>query len=375
MQREKLDSTFPHLSSLAAFAVSLFLPLSSHADGFDGSLAPPPKEQYAFLNQISSNNTVNFRGDLLFWKGQTDGLDFAYSFVETGGGSGANYTVYNTDRKIHRATFPANLNYRVSAGYARDSWDTLATFTHYLARNDHSMDRKRFQPDGSVGPIVKQVILMWPTTNIRENFESLKARYHLGLNCYDWEFGKSIPLNSGFLLRPLFGLRLAFLQQKLKTIGFTGLTTGVYKDTTRLTQSFRGLGPKLGLDAKFFFYRFFSIYTQGVASLLASKFYVTHRESQIVVPPAPDGAYKISSDSDFNKVVLRASLDLAAGLTFGYNIGNSRRLEINGGYQFSYWPRQNIALRYFMDGNTINPVKHPGDVLFHGWTLQGSYEF
>lgn len=362
--------------------LSIFLLLSSILSG-EHCLCNDPITDRGKPLSLLYPQTDCYRYDVeasfLYWQGLSDGFDYVYTYLDN---RTLNGTPFESDASVEKADFSWKASPRVSIGISGTDWDSKATWTYYEDRDSAAFEQVIVQPDTGVGAIARQVNLIWliqanETSNIvpgtLELVTEAQAFAKLKCNTIDWVAGTSIAFNEHYYFRPYFGLKAAWLLQRLTVNGFNGeavLDEDYFSTRTRMSNLFRALGVSFGGENKFRVNDWFSFYADGALAILVGVFDMQQNQSVRFVGLSP---FVAKSSSDLSHTALRPAVKLAAGFDLNYPFCRSKFIaSLSGGYEVNYWPLQTHWYRFF-GANT--QFKHPGDLILHGAVVKGAFVF
>lgn len=252
--------------------------------------------------------------DFLWWKLYEGGTD--YVFVD----KKAPAVTPNIGPMKH-FNFEWQPGFKVGVGYLfeHDGWDAYADFTYFKTEASHS-----FESD---------VLRFYPLFG-QESFPLFDLHAHWHVDFYDINLvlGRNFFVSKYLSLRPFFGLATAWIDQHRR---FSGHRIFDNLIVLKGKNDFWGIGPRLGLDAQFFFCENFSLFGNFFGDLLWGDFHVKEFED--------------NKTSDFEFYNLRYNLHRMVP-AIGFGLGAAYETNLNGdryhfmikaGYENQYWWRQN----------------------------------
>lgn len=208
---------------------------------------------------------------------------------------------------------------------------------------------------------------------------STRAALQLVYNTADIELGKSYTTGAQILLRPFCGVRAGFLYQnhRVHFSGVTSVTLNGLPDSPvvntetplkiYLDQHVWSVGPRIGLDSKWFRWGGFSVLAKVSTALLYGK--AMQKAFLDSVSSNPDSnnqtvensESKISVQDDYFQ--LYPNLDLFLGLSWEHCFNKKKSVEISAGWETNYW------------WSTSNLLFFDRAISMQGLTVAGSINF
>ncbi|NGX47797.1 MAG: hypothetical protein K1000chlam3_01180 [Chlamydiae bacterium] len=250
----------------------------------------------------------------LWWIAKENGLIYAQNGAAGPGPQTADVppTSFNFKGKLERIDPNWDWGFRLGLGYnfCYDEWEAKATWTYY--KTD-----KSDQKEGSL-------LNLWGHTDVSSSSTSnlIKADFELHYNTFDLEFGRGFGAGRCFCLRPYFGIRGAFIDQKLDVFNQALLLNPNPGETLstdlKAISDFSGGGFRFGLDGRFDFCWDMSLFGIASYSLLYGKFHADFRETTSGTPEDGSNMTAVSNlviadtDDEFHMGV--SSIQLSLGL-------------------------------------------------------------
>ena len=142
--------------------------------------------------------------------------------------------------------FKWDYGFRIGAGYGLvyDQWDTVLYWTWFQTDSKHTIP---FKPNASITPEFFAAFLSGNTP------QSIRVKWSLLLNMFDWELGRSYWISKGVSLRPFLGVKGGQINQSINGEYFNltidrVLTTNSGRE--HLKNNFWGIGPLGGINTK-----------------------------------------------------------------------------------------------------------------------------
>ena len=295
------------------------------------------------LPYISHNGFI-LTGDFLYWQAQEDGLSPVNQVTTVGTTS----TNISTKSKKKNLNFRWSPGFRVGAGarFGDDGWDLYTNWTRFYTHANKNVKV----------PVPAAIALLppfGPSTFLTESWlEGLlgtpfqaHAHWKLRYNTVDLEFGRHFFLSKRLSVRPHFGLRGAFINQRYR-INYNAVelanatVTAVPNTNMRARNNFNGVGIRLGSDIQWHFSKHWNLLAALSASLIEGRFdlkqnFQTVRGGETSAITGPF-TYKNSFWS------MRTNLEESFGLqweTF-FNC-DKMHVAVSALYEFGQWFQQN----------------------------------
>ncbi len=323
------------------------------------------------------------RGDVFYWNIREDGLDFAIKNgrpTDEHKGSG-----YEADRhgKVKNGNFGWDVGGRAGFGYRfnHDNWVLSALWTHLNGsetNHEHVNPEKknlfitRVHP-GGVGS--EHAVIKSAT--------SAMADLNLHYNVADLELSRTAKITDYIEIKPLFGLRAAWIHQNFDIhyhhvstkdlfLNFSHGRKTFPEETVFLKNDFFGIGGRFGFDSNWFFTRQFSIFANANASLLWGFFKIDMKEKRHLNNDKIEDIVDLN-DSYHDTI---ANLELALGIRWQMGFSEDRfRLSVSLGWEQLLWFSLN-QLDKFPDHNNPGIIfKEHGNLNLSGITLSTCFEF
>lgn len=328
------------------------------------------------------NNEDNRRGfisgDYLYWVPHQDNLFYAAS--QTTDTSSPVAEIHNKYKQPH---FDWSPGFRLSVGgYTSDSWDIGLTGM-FIHSNAHS--RTHVPPKATGGLIVPGF-----NTNL---FSTAALKSHasnrLKFGTLDFSIGREFFLTQRFAIHPLIGLRGFRMTQLYRSHYLSAFPVPDLPEfKTILKASFKaknttyGIGPRAGIDMKFYMTESFSFLGGLSGSLLWGTFRV-HQRFRGQEAPLEVYEPSILKTSEKN-ASLRTNIDAYFGLGYDFWFNcDKNRFYVALLFEASEWFAMNqfndTFSTYTLNNNiatiTIAGLRRHGDLGFVGGTLHLQIDF
>lgn len=408
-----MNTTFLRSLSIGALLTSISAFAANAAKAANDDLTTRVTTLETQMNQISTQTAIGTFGakgasgyaplhddygvslnvDVLYWHVYEGGT---YNFTRNFQGASESVgkaalagglAAYEFDTDAHNAHFDWDFGFK--AGIRRrvphDSWDFGGEFTYFRTKGRDVR--------GDVFPIetIAQNLISNRAfdANVLQTTTGaiLSASTKWKIRFYDLivDLGRSYFFSHDLALKPTIGLKTSWIQQHASSMrnsaiapassstaagGITGLQT---LENSKRKNNFWGIGPKIGIDTKWYIVSSFSLYGSVEAALLWGKFSIEVDETVLNTTSqllAASRGFLFSNTTETHsnprRLVPNTTFDLGICWDFVFN-KNKNNLEFKLGYENQYWWRQN----YITDG-TLNSAD---DLGFHGGLFEVKFDF
>jgi len=217
----------------------------------------------AFFGQDKKNpSDWETAAELLYWQTQAGGTEYAYSVAHLQP-SGASFPLTG---QVDQISFDWSLGFRIGAGrqHVVQDYDLFFMYTWY--KTQAASGHKKELPSGFLG-----------LTGFLDPALTTSSHYHLSYQNIDIEMGKNYYVSSRILVRSHIGLKLSRISQKQNSSYDFNVQTGElvsFSSHLRDYSKFLGIGPRIGVNSRWYITREFSLYNQMGISLLYGYFQV-----------------------------------------------------------------------------------------------------
>jgi hypothetical protein len=297
---------------------------SVYAASGDKSNAKEKPGPFAFVfpKDMNITNPIDFyvSAQALIFQAQQDGMDFALKNSDTSGTTPvhAETVGFSSDNE----NWDYNVGTRVGAGFYfdHDAWNLDFAWSWFHVPDSTSKNGTALIP-------------FW-ISDTAVNRQTSKANWGVNYNVLDAQLAKPYYISRMLSFNPHFGLRFAWIYQKLG-VHFSNYP-GTISLSTPLTDfkgrnNFWGVGPRVGIDSTWYLGCEWKLFCNIAASILSGKF----DTSQKVYFPALSSSSK-SFSNNFHMNV--PNLDIALGFDWGvYFCDKKYYLDFIAGYEFQVW--------------------------------------
>ncbi len=305
--------------------------------------------------------------EFLYWAVRQDHLGFAATLPEPGTTSVG---------EISHPDWRMELGFKVGIGWLTciDGWDLYLNYTWLRPRT------KNETASSKEGFIFQDYFLFGFFSDQGNDFaiESETAKWKLDFNVLDLEWGRNFYISKCLHLRPHFGLKGTWQEQKFEISanasqrqGSTSLFDPI-TGSADLKNDYWGIGPRAGLDSAWHFSRCFSVVGEAAITALWGRFdsrakatqtVFTEGDVEGVTTTIPAGSFKTELHS------VKPVMEFFLGFRWedwwccdeyytGFDIG----------WEVQWWGGQN-QFAYFPTETRW------GDLGFHGLTVRARFQF
>ncbi len=262
--------------------------------------------------------------DFLYWQAREDNLSYAIKLPLP--------VLPSTDIKVINMNFKWHPGVKIGIGGnfpKHGDWNILLEWTHLISHNNTSVSS---QITGTV--FTSQFMT---TTIAGSNVDSGRASWKLIYNTIDFNIGRPMYVGKMLSFRPHAGLRSAWFEQHENLI-YTLATSdpeGLFLPLHLKMHSW-GIGPRLGIETKWFLGMGFKFLGNVALSMLYTYFNM-HKDEKISFINGTELNDTSLNDKTRNSQV-RPNTEIFLGLGWGeYFNQRMSHLELSVGYEFQYW--------------------------------------
>ncbi len=274
----------------------------------------------------SLGHSMEFYGELLYWQ-PSETVDWSLT---------NNLNLPEQKISYNTIAFPFAPGFRVGVGQQSDEWNSRLFYTYYHAKEQDRAD----------GNVISAFI---PGKFAESIYQSGSVNFSIDFHMLDVDFYKQIIVGDELILRPFFGIKGGVINQQINT-RFQGSITVVEK----VSNDFSGLGPKVGIDGQWVFYKKdriqLSLAGEASSAFMWGNWSINDHMTQ-------SNSSLISSVQLGKRQMGALQLHGLIGINLNYKKAN-----INIGYEVSDWFNQ---YQVFDDGTGT----HTNDLVLQGLTL------
>jgi hypothetical protein len=298
--------------------------------------------------------------DFIWWKTNISGMEYATS----GAADGGNFVPFGASTKrghVNQPNFDFEPGFKIGLGleFAYDGWDLYADYTWLNGDTEHnSLSAHRGNGATTLFPIVLDTgtISTLPITK-----ESSRWRQHF--NVLDLELGRNFFISRRLTLRPHFGLKSAWINEKWK-LEFTG-SGSIVDGSQKRKQSLWGIGTRAGLNTVWHFAKNWGLYGDIAVTALWSDFHVKAKDStELDVSPPIPSMTNLNTREVITEVI--PVIETGIGLTYMTWFDDDEYLfQISAGWEEQVW----LDFNHFVDFN------RSGNLSIQGLTIKAGFAF
>ncbi len=310
--------------------------------------------------QVECGADIIVFADYLAWVAQEDDLYYAH----TNGGGGTEVFPPNGNLdftgRLKKVKPDWNNGLRIGVGFnfPRAGYDIMAYWTWFKTHGHNSKSTSK----GNVLPLWAHPD--FATTPTRAF--SASGSWHLDFDTADLEWGRSSWFGGCFSLRPFFGVRGAWIDQRLKN-RYEYTTDPVVRGKLLLDSDFHGAGLRAGGNARYVLPYDFAIYGIVSGSLLYGHVDagMHFKEDHTTIAHTKDRYWKGIS-----------SLQIAAGLGWDTHFLEDRcHIEFHIGWEQNIWFNVNQMNHFLNDFHSGSFFKENSNLTLQGVVVGGRLDF
>lgn len=317
--------------------------------------------------------------DALFWKTKIGGTEYAYTDQDP-------TATLPVKGKTKHMEFNWDWGLRAGLGYnfEYDQWDLRGVFTWWDTCGSDTVSAglnstvvptrgtSRITDNPNVASLIPEGLFLF--------CRRAKSQFDFSYQAIDLELGRDFYVSSTLSLRPFWGVKTAWmdLEQITRYSGGSEVTSqtgnlvilGVGRNTIHVKESsdFWGLGPRTGVDSRWYLGSGFSLFGNLSLAALFGFFEVNHKEKYSAV--------------EANRIRLHANRH-AFSPTVQYQIGmrydtyvhfHQHHISLGAAFEGQYWWRQNQMLK-IDDAATLKYQRYSEDLSMFGLTLDLKWDF
>ena len=312
---------------------------------------------YVKTHKNSDDKSFYAGVDYLFWKAQEDQTYYA---VKSTGNFDLGF-LSPTEYNVVNQCFKGTSGVRLQAGYAWcNCWDTFLTYTYFNACSTSSIQ----------APQNIMALSLFSLIGNNTLASSAHNTWHAKLNRVDWEVGFTHEFCESIIVRPTAGITWAQIKQQ-QSIAYDGIPD-ISAALTEKQNRFSGTGPRIGIDAQWFFYRNFSIAGVLSGALLAGKSNAHTDVTITAEPPLLPTTQTFRPKVVDCKKIVAPTTQLVVGLNWETSY-SCTTVDIGIAYEAQYWWNQWQAAPSII-GPIATTAGH-GDFTTHGLTASLGLRF
>lgn len=305
--------------------------------------------------KVSDDVNYFFTADFIYWRTTCDGYDYADSGAAIVGADGLTPIDPSKRGRTGYPGFDFQPGFKVGSGlkFAHDGWDVYANYTWL---NPDTVESSLSDPSGHMFGTPDPYF--GPST-----ISKAKNHFRQSFNVVDLELGRNFFLSKFLTLRPFFGLKAAWIDQKVKNAFtvFNNATNGINAADeflvsgaiTNLAQKLKlkswGIGIRGGIAPVWYFMKDFGLYGNLAVSGMWTS-YQNHGKSKYSGTISGTSGDILRSSHSVTPVI-----ELGLGLTYMTTFhDDAYGFSLSGGWEEQVWigfnegfPRGNMSLQGF----------------------------
>ncbi len=327
--------------------------------------------------------------DALFWRAQVGGTEYAYSSANQINPTFPLSGTFPLKGSVKDIDFKWGWGLRAGLGYnfKCNGWDTHLEYTWYDTSGSDSHTAGR---NSTVIPLRSASTITGNANNVANSVfvfsHAAKSQFDFNYQTLDLELARNYFVSGMLSLRPHIGLKGAWINLEqiaryyggdlISVVGADVLGLGINTVKIKDNCDFKGVGPRAGVDTKWFIGHGFSLFSNVAAALLWGHYDVGHKEkfSQLA-------NNRIRLGADMNR--FSPTMQLQIGLAYDtYVMDDTAHISLGISFDVNYWWRMNQMLKddsNLIGGpNTLLPPKYERyseDVSLRGATIDLKIDF
>jgi len=322
--------------------------------------------------QVQDGVDLFLTADWLIWQANSSGLGFVIEDTTPSATTIANGHVKSPN-------FKYEFGFKVGLGcnLSHDGWDASLSWTWFRDKARNSINY-----NGGANTLFTTFIS--PTVVSASNVngpgiaQTASSHWKLNFDMLDLEMGREFFAGKWLTLRPFFGLRSAWVDQKYHvdygnvSNMLTSGTVAFSAYDVHMTNDYWGFGPRIGMNGHWEFGSGWSLYGNAGISLLYGFFHLNHDETSTSTAGAVTEQKQVRNSFHSGKAVT----DLEVGIQWDYMFFNdSFHLGLHGGWQQQLFFSQNQFMRFTNGVEQGQFVQNQGDLAFQGWSIGARFDF
>lgn len=374
-----------YLSILSGLLATFSLLAGESIDPFIARSKQPKIEKVCEPKE-TSRPSIYFNASFLYWYVSQEGMDLAANGVWS---QPSLQPFLSTNTTTLFQSFDYHPGFQVGLGvFSPQEWELSLNYT-WLRGTNNLQKNGPTSPTATAGvnaaanasgtPVwITQNWFLQSTSNNQALIgTSLQSQWKYAIDFLDLLASAPFWQKSVYTLRPLVGLRGAAIRQSLR-LGLTEFPSFFEPSLpkqpifSRNRSQSLGVGPKIGIESRIKLYENLRLEGTGAIDCLWTHFSkITHSEDAASTFFNP-GPYRATRNSING---LRAMAELNLGLGWGRFFSCQKYFfDFSASYDFVYLWNQNM-MRWQLDSLLTGSSATSSDLMMHGLTLEGRFEF
>lgn len=306
---------------------------------------------------------------LLVWQAKEDSLEFAANnlLFQTQGLNLNGDNVY--------PDFDFRPGVKVNLGlYLPCDWDFSTNFIYYHTNSKTNVSQETSAFGFGLIPLWRHPANL-PATPLR--FANARSKWKMDFYTLDCELGYGMITTPYIDFRFHGGLKGCIIHQEYSINYQNGQTindVNVLSGEVALKNDSRGIGPRLGLNTKWYLGADWFINSSSAVANILSQFDLRRNETDKALNTATNT--EIVTDINFTEKIWRWNPLLEAILGIGWQkCFNSFSFQVEVNYEMQYFWDQNLMRKFTDTYNEALNVPVKGDLMLHGVNFQFRFEF
>lgn len=293
--------------------------------------------------------------DVLYWQVKTGGTEYCYTNNALTPSSSFQLPIVGSVKELDFSKW--DWGFRAGAGYnfEHGDWDIYANYTYFTDDNSTMTTAASVNPINYNENTVSRASATTDTNDVTKATSQLRYRF----NRIDLELGRGFFVEKFLSLRPHIGLMTAWITQN-QTSHYTGGELGFNTVTVEQRNSYWGIGPRMGMDTRWYSCNGFSLLGNVSAGLPYGRFGMDYEQ-------------EFSVNSEINSTELDADMHrftptVQMQLGFGYDKAlscDTHHISVFLAWDIQYWWRASQHLSPHIDYARIGEDLSMQGVTFH----------
>lgn len=302
-------------------------------------------QNYPTMQSFQSHpNQWSIFADVLVWNAQETCSDWAFVVAPPFVSPPAAPITGSYDAVLKAVDFDWNVGVRTGISYAikRDRWDTRLYYTWY-----HTSGSSHLHPQP--GKVIQSQFIatdfLLTLPGLSSSFNSADVKWNILFNMFNWDLGRIFYLGQSLSLRPYLGIEGGWIHQTISSHWFhSNNILFSYNAREKLKHQFWGVGPSVGVNSKWNFWRNFQ-HALNIFGDLGQTFMWGHWSVDEVAHTTSD-ITTINTQPDRNMGSF--TFQSAAGFEWNARFNKSQSLfTFKIGYEFQLWAQQLQFFQHF----------------------------
>jgi hypothetical protein len=332
------------------------------------------ENNHCFARGCANMYGLALEGDFLWWRSHNPGFVLAFDqknplFSGAFGAEGIAGSLIDL-----KANWKPG--FRVGAGWntSFDRWDVFFGWTWFQDRSS----KHRTRDDITTATSSLGFYPLWPFQvligTVVTNYKTMSGGWTMHHNAWDLELGRAYYLTQKVSMRPHWGVRGSWIDQKFSASYSNPLIAGTFMAWDfHGKNDWWGIGPRIGLHAEWHVCSNWSLLGKTAASLLSGNTNVKYTTTSLNA-----GNTETSLDRDYSRHIysITPNAQIFLGLNWGSSFNNEETyLGIDAGWEMNYyWDQFHMPWGI----NTVTPpntVSSSAPLILEGLTVNAHFDF